>query len=153
MLDYRTIFEARLSDLPWVFMLIGPAILVLAYVVARYSPKQHAKAVAGLALIVGTFWTVLAGTFFFQAASAMHDFSSGKSQVIEGQISAFSPMPPTGHATESFTVNGQRFAYSHLEFHGPCFDKTVVAGGPMRLGLHVRVNHVGNCILKLEVAR
>jgi len=149
---FHTVFEASWSDLPWVMTLIGPAILVLAYVVARHSPKQHAKAVAGLALIIGTFWTIFMGMLFFQSAKVVNDFRSGQAQTLEGVITNFTPMPTQGHATESFTLNGEQFAYSNLEFHGPCFDRTVTVGGPMKNGLHVKLSRVGKCIVKLEIA-
>ncbi len=149
---FHTVFEASWSDLPWVMTLIGPGILILAYVVARYSPKPHAKAVAGLALIIGTFWTIFMGTLFFQSAKVVSDFHSGQAQTLEGDVTDFRPMPATGHTTEQFTLNGNRFAYSNLEFHGPCFDRTVTVGGPMKNGLQVRLARVGNCIVKLEVA-
>ncbi len=148
----HTVFEAKWSDLPWIMMLIGPAILVLAYVVARHSPKPHSKAVAGLALIIGTFWTIFMGMLFFQSAKVVKDFRSGAAQTLEGDVTDFRPMPATGHATEQFTLNSVRFAYSNLEFHGPCFDRTVTVGGPIKNGLHVRLSRVGNCIVKLEVA-
>lgn len=151
-MNFHTVFEAGWSDLPWLTAMVGPAILAFAYVVARYSPKQHAKAVAGLGLIVGTFWTIFMGVLFFQSAKVLKDFRFGQAQTMEGEVTDFSPMPPTGHATESFTLNGVRFAYSNLEFHGPCFDRTVTVGGPIKNGLHVRVTRVVNCIVKLEVA-
>ena len=151
-MGFHTVFEARWTDLPWLTTLIGPAILVLSYIVARYSPKQHAKAVAGLGVIIGTFWTIFVGMLFFQSARVVKDFRSGNAQILEGDVTDFSPMPTTGHGTESFTLNGVRFAYSNLEFHGPCFDRTILVGGPIKNGLHVRVTRVGNCIVKLEVA-
>jgi hypothetical protein len=154
MSSYHTIFEASISDLPWLMFCLGPVIFAVSYLVTRYSPQDEArlKIVFGLGLVVSTFWTIFFGVFFFQSAKALHDFRTGKSQTIEGKVSDFRPMPEGGHSTESFSVNGVRFAYSNFEFRGPCFDKTAIVGGPIKPGLQIRLNHIDNCILKLEVA-
>jgi hypothetical protein len=61
-------------------------------------------------------------------------------------------MPYTGHAMESFCVQEQCFSYSdYVVTTG--FHNTASHGGPIREGLNVRIEYIGNIILKLEVAR
>jgi hypothetical protein len=72
--------------------------------------------------------------------------------VIEGRVSYFVPMQKPGHADEIFCVRETCFSYSDNEM-APGFKNTSLYGGPIRLGLDVRVTYVGNMILKLEIAR
>jgi hypothetical protein len=81
------------------------------------------------------------------AASRDHRYS-----VVEGRVADFAPMPYTGHRLETFVVGGRKFAYSDYVLTG-CFNNTTSHGGPIRAGISVRVSFVGNCIVRLEVAR
>ena len=77
--------------------------------------------------------------------------ATGGYSVVEGRVADFDPMPYQGHKMESFTVNGRRFTYSDfIETTG--FHNAASRGGPIREGLYVRVSHIGNLILKLEIA-
>jgi hypothetical protein len=59
-------------------------------------------------------------------------------------------MPKSGHKMESFTVNGVKFEYSDFVVT-PGFNNATSHGGPIREGLPVRISHIDNTILKLEV--
>jgi hypothetical protein len=72
------------------------------------------------------------------------------SNVIEGRVSYF--VPKIGHGREIFCVRETCFSYSDNEM-APGFRNTSLYGGPMRLGLDVRVTYVDNMILKLEIVR
>jgi hypothetical protein len=72
--------------------------------------------------------------------------------VAEGPVTDFIPMPASGHAMETFKVQGQNFSYSDFVIV-PGFHNATSHGGPIRDGLNVRVTHVGNVILKIEVAQ
>jgi hypothetical protein len=77
----------------------------------------------------------------------------GQAQVVEGVVSYFAPMSPTAKgAVEPFCVQGHCFSYSDNDSTSG-FNNTSTFGGPMRLGLPMRVTHIGNTIIKLEVAR
>jgi hypothetical protein len=77
--------------------------------------------------------------------------ATGNYNVVEGRVTNFDPMPYQGHKNESFDVNGQHFSYSDfIETAG--FHNAASRGGPIRDGLYVRVSHIGNLILRLEVA-
>jgi hypothetical protein len=72
--------------------------------------------------------------------------------VVEGPVTDFVPMPEAGHAMETFRVQGQSFSYSDFVVV-PGFHNATSHGGPIRDGLYVRVTHVGDVILKIEVAQ
>ena len=72
--------------------------------------------------------------------------------VVEGPVTDFVPMPKAGHAMETFRVQGQSFSYSDFVVV-PGFHNATSHGGPIRDGLYVRVTHVGDVILKIEVAQ
>ncbi|HUN77248.1 MAG TPA: hypothetical protein VMU40_22250 [Steroidobacteraceae bacterium] len=73
-----------------------------------------------------------------------------RAKVVEGLVTTFVPMPVTGHAMETFCVSGVCFSYSDYDVTVG-FNHTSSHGGPIRLGLPVRVTYVGNTIIKLEV--
>jgi hypothetical protein len=65
-------------------------------------------------------------------------------------------MPHSGHAMETFVVNGVHFAYSDFSVQA-AFHQTSSYGGPIREGLPIRLHYIGpqDCaeILQLEIAR
>ena len=70
--------------------------------------------------------------------------------VVEGPVTDFVPMPEAGHAMETFRVQGQSFSYSDFVVVSG-FHNAASHGGPIHDGLNVRVTHVGDVILKIEV--
>ncbi len=86
---------------------------------------------------------------YYTASRAYH---AGSAHVDVGPVSNFVPMPQSGHADESFTVNGHEFHYSDFGITAG-FNNTSSHGGPIQAGLLVRVTHVGNVIVRLEVAK
>ena len=77
---------------------------------------------------------------------------NGSVAIAEGKIEQFVPMPYTGHAQETFLVNGQYFSYSDYDLTKG-FNQTQSHGGPLKEGLQVRITHVDGSIVKLEIAR
>ena len=78
--------------------------------------------------------------------------------VVEGPVEDFVPMPPGGHAFESFDVEGVHFFYSdYVPSQG--FNNSSTRGGPIHPGVYVRIHYrlggygrdYGPVILKLEV--
>lgn len=60
--------------------------------------------------------------------------------------------PYSGHARETFVVNGQYFSYSDYDLTQG-FNQTQSHGGPIKEGLQVRITHVDGSIVKLEIAQ
>jgi hypothetical protein len=101
----------------------------------------------------GLVWTL--ATFALTLSdyiSARNALASGEASVIERVVRGFRPMPYAGHAEESFTVSGKRFSYSDFNVTAG-FNNTRSHGGPIDNGVHVRITHRGNTILRLEIAR
>ncbi len=76
----------------------------------------------------------------------------GKTDVVEGKIENFIPMPYSGHSMESFTVAGRKFEYSDYTVTAG-FNKTSSHGGPLSPGIQVKIYAVGNKIARLEIAK
>jgi hypothetical protein len=55
--------------------------------------------------------------------------TSGRVQVVEGPVTDFMPLPPTGKGYESFVVSGRRFSYSDYNLTAG-FNNTPSHGGP-----------------------
>jgi hypothetical protein len=96
------------------------------------------------------FWTVISfAASFTSYQRALYLMRSGRAQVVEGVVTDFAPMPYTGHAMESFTVNGTRFEYSDYVLTAG-FNNTSSHGGPVKEGLPVKIWHVNGEILRLD---
>lgn len=114
----------------------------------RSPPAWFPAAFLGFALL----WTLAAfATTWLDYVSASTALAQGRARVIEGRVSRFVPMPFTGHAMERFCVDDTCFQYSDFVVTAG-FHRTSSHGGPIRDGLDVRVTHVGNTIVRLEVS-
>lgn len=67
---------------------------------------------------------------------------NGESQVVEGRIQNFHPMPAGGHDSEHFDVNGEYFDYSSFDLGVLGYNKPQVDGGIMKQGLYVRITYI-----------
>ena len=129
-----------------IFVVVG----LFFVAVSRKAPtpqKRTYRGVFGLAfLLLGavTSWAM------YRDYNAVSDYTQAR--VVDGLVSSFKPMPTEGHAMESFCVQSKCFYYSDYVVT-PGFNNTSSHGGPIKLGIHVRVTYVGNTILKLEIAR
>jgi hypothetical protein len=160
-MDYEIIFEISKSGLGisafalpgFLFIAIGIVMYKFPKVLARGWSEKWAKRFASFWLVFSIFWTATAllstGS---KQASVREAYSSGNYKVIEGVVKNFDPMPASGHKMESFTVNGVKFEYSDSVVT-PGFNNATSKGGPIHEGLPVKISHIGNTILKLEVAK
>lgn len=103
--------------------------------------------------IFAVFWTVVAfsGTYS-QYRHAITLVRNNGCLTVEGPVENFVPMPYSGHAMETFSVDGVKFAYSDFNITGG-FNTTSSHGGPINAGSYVRLCYdAGNHdILRLEI--
>jgi hypothetical protein len=157
----RTAYDISAEPFPWLFVLAGPGLgvlglIALAFVgkVQRLSKTTVRWMQAG-SLAFGLVWTVFAFVLSGLArAELIAALNSGTCVVVEGEVENFVPMPPEGHAVESFSVGGATFQYSDFQLD-PGFRNSSSHGGPIRAGLYVRIHYLklpgGNRIAKLEI--
>lgn len=155
-MEYRTVFDVAQNGLQWMvpFLISMSAALFLLLGWALRKSGDHDLSIKGLIFQgAGGIGFLFALVFFFayysdyltaKKALLDHDYS-----IAEGVVSDFIPMPPGGHATESFRVNGVNFSY------GGGFGSTVFNSewnkGAIRDGVEARVSYRGSDILKIEV--
>ena len=166
-MSYHTVFEIIHKSYQWGFPAFGLIFVFLGILFLKFykllipkwkpsflpswKPKQ-AKMFGWVFTVFSSVWTV--GVFASTWSSyhqAIQAYKEGRYSTVEGVVQEFVPMPYTGHAEESFKVNGVKFTYSDYEVT-PGFNNTSSHGGPIRAGLKVRIGHLGNTILKLEVS-
>jgi hypothetical protein len=78
---------------------------------------------------------------------------AGQVDIVEGRVTEFRSTPSPAGTKESFRVGKRRFAYHDTFCVEPGFRRTQAKGSPIGEGTQVRMTHIGNRILKLEVAR
>jgi hypothetical protein len=159
---YTTVFDVAQSGYrQWsfaasglIFVAVGLALPILMRIgIFRKPPAWMQKWFPSVFLGFAIFWTtscfIATYTDYRRAVSAIRN---NRAQVIEGVVTDFKPMPYTGHAMESFVVQGVRFDYSDYVITAG-FNNTSSHGGPIREGLPVKIWHLGGEILRLDIKK
>jgi hypothetical protein len=159
---YTTVFDVTHSGYrQWsfpafglVFVAVGLALPMLMRIgIFAKPPAWMQKWFARFFLGFAIFWTTICfiATYadYRRAVNAMRN---NRAQLIEGVVTDFKPMPYTGHAMESFVVQGVRFEYSDYVITAG-FNNTSSHGGPVREGLPVKIWYLGGEILRLDVKK
>jgi hypothetical protein len=160
--DYVTVFDITNAGFKsWSFPSFGLIFVVIGLLlptlikrgIFRKSSPTMERWFPRFFLGFAIFWTSTSffGTFsdYRRAAAAMRDHGAS---IAEGVVTDFIPMPVTGHAMESFTVNGVKFRYSDYIITAG-FNNTASHGGPIREGLRVRIWHLNGEILRLDIRK
>jgi hypothetical protein len=165
---HHLVFDAAQQPLDLTFVIGGLFLPVpLLGLWLKYYAAIHVEGVVGkdrlrtfwllsvLGLLAyGLYWILVGGTNVLQYDRVQHTLQNGTASVVEGTVEDFHPMPPGGHDTERFTVNGVHFAYVDYD-PSPGFHQANAHGGPIHEGLPVRIHYVGPAtnatILQLEI--
>jgi hypothetical protein len=161
-MEYRVVFDVSAAGYKaWNFALVGLVFVLVGIGVVAFRNKlggwwaTHPTASKVFAFFFLGFAVLWTSVSFVETYSDYRTLLNAERtnalQVVEGVVSNFNPMPPTGHTMERFCVAADCFTYSDFVITAG-FNNTTSHGGPIRNGLAVRVSHVGNTIAKLEVA-
>jgi hypothetical protein len=128
-----------------IFVAVGTVIFLFPRIVKWIgipyldTPSLRQKAFRYFFLIFPILWTAI---FFVATYSAYQRHRTlaqdNRCSVVEGPVENFVPMPHAGHADESFTVRGVRFAYSDYGVSDG-FNNTSSHGGPISKDSYVRI--------------
>jgi hypothetical protein len=155
-MGYRTAFDVRQAGFHWwiALLVVTFATLFLGIGWALRGSRDDELSLKGLLFqLVGAIGVLGAATFlvstyreYHAATKALlkHDYS-----VAEGSVTDFVPMPPGGHSTETFRIDGVRFEY------GGGWGSTVFNSewntGFIHNGVQARITYHDRDILKVEV--
>jgi hypothetical protein len=157
---YRTVFDiTEVGYKSWSFPAFGLIFVFIGLLLPflnrrgfiRKSPPWMEKWFPRIYLGFSISWTL--GAFlstyvdYRQAIGAMRDNSA---KIVEGPVTKFHPMPYSGHADESFDIQGVKFSFSDYDVRAG-FNNTASHGGPIREGLRVRIWYLDGEILRLDV--
>lgn len=138
-----------------IFAFIGCLLVFTPNLMQRVMPGglqgKFRKIFSWVFLTFAVAWTAvvfIATTGQYRSLKSAEDH--GYLRVVQGVVKNFHPMPYTGHAMETFEVNGVHFSYSDY-VSTAAFNNTAAHGGPIREGLPVRISYVGNAIVRLEI--
>jgi hypothetical protein len=134
------------------FILIGIALVVFQRYIIRKWHHTTLTIFPFVFLGFSVLWTTIAFIITYsEYRYLLKARLDGTATVTEGIITNFLPMPYNGHALEKFTVSGVNYSYSDYVVTAG-FNNTKSHGGPLDEGKRVRITHIGNVIIKLEVA-
>lgn len=155
-MTYTLYFDITQEPYPWRWLtvLLVASALALPILIAwirRLTSRKNVSAIAVVPLVLTLVAAVVSSVSLYRYQHLRGVLRSGRCAVVEGAVTAFSPMPPNEHAEEFFSVAGVRFGYSRVLL-APEFHATAIDGGPIREGLRVRITHFEGKILRLEVA-
>ena len=163
-MEYQVAYDIQEAMYPgwWIFgvgilfFIVGLAIIlfgdskVLNSIIVSSTKQRVVMPI--LSCIFGALWVGFGVINYSNFASLRTAARNGSTETVEGKVEQFVPMPYSGHAKETFIVNGRYFAYSDYD-ETKGFKNTQSHGGPMREGLLVRIRHVDGSIVKLEIAK
>ncbi|MGH9547215.1 MAG: hypothetical protein ACRD23_18565 [Terriglobales bacterium] len=155
-MGYRTVFDVTRVGFQWwipLLMFIFGAFFVVVGWAVRTSGDKDSVRKGTLFQVVGTVGFLGAVVFFismyWEYRSARKAFEIHPYSVSEGVVSDFIPMPPGGHSTESFVVNGVRFEYG--SGWGSTTFNSEWNKGFIHNGVEARITYLGKGIIKVEV--
>jgi len=162
-MEYRTVFDiAQAGHKVWrfpsqglIFVVIGVFLILFRRRLPHWGRTSSLFDTAFPFAFFGfaVAWTLVSFVSTYRDYTALRrTIEDGGARVVEGVVSEFRPMPFEGHTMERFCVKDKCFEYSDYVITG-AFNKTRSHGGPIQLGLPVRVTFVGTCIVKLEIAK
>lgn len=141
----------------WLFCTI-PLLLSLVGIVGLILTRKkriapYRRWFLGVAVFFGlALSTSCIAVSYWEHRQLVADYREGRTDFVEGEVERFSPMPYEGHRNESFEIRGRRFEYSDYSLSAG-FSTTRSHGGPIREGIRVKIWHVGNTIVRLDVER
>jgi hypothetical protein len=154
-MGYRTVFDVTQVGFQWwIPLLIGifGAFFVGVGWAVRTTGDKDSFRKGALFQLVGAVGFLGALVFFvsmyWEYRSARKAFETHSYSVSEGVVRDFIPMPPGGHSTESFEVNGVRFEYG--SGWGSTMFNSEWNKGFIHNGVEVRITYVGKDIIKVE---
>jgi len=170
-MPYETVFEITQKHFEWWWPAFGLIFVAIGVTVIEFGPKldkrQNGKQfgitftieprlLGWVFVIFASGWTLLVFVFTYSSyRESIEAYRTGKYSIVEGVVEDFRPMPYEGHQSECFRVDKERFCYSDYEV-SPAFNQSASHGGPIRVGLPVRIayyedeNSQGQ-ILRLEI--
>ena len=153
---YRTVFDVTHAGFQWwiplLIFIFGALFLGIGWAI-RTSGDKDSVTKGTLFQIGGAVGILVAGGFFTSTygeyRNAQKAFATHAYSVSEGMVKDFVPMPPGGHAMESFVVNGVRFEYG--SGWGSTTFNSEWNKGFIYNGVEARITFVGKDIIKVEV--
>jgi hypothetical protein len=161
-IDYVTVFDVSTAGFKnWWFPCAGLLFVAVGFLLPalmksgffrRTSPSME-RWFPRVFLWLAILWTSIAsfvtGSDYRHAVAAMR---THQTSVVEGAVTQFTAMPPSGHAMESFVVNGVKFELSDYSITAG-FNHSSSHGGPVRPGMRVRIWHLNGAILRLDIKK
>jgi hypothetical protein len=145
LVNTSVLFDISQKGYSWAAVLVGLAFIGFGFLGWKYPAWRKGFGIhpivvmcIGVAFALGVFLFQYSNRYAYEAI--LHQ---GQAWVVEGRIENFHPMPKSGHAQETFTVNGIPFAYSDYEMTS-AFNSTASHGGPLRAGLFVRIYYTAS---------
>jgi len=155
-MGYRTVFDVTQVGFQWwiplLIFIFGALFVGIGWAV-RASGDTDSLTKGKFFQILGAVGMLAALGFFTsmygEYRNAQKAFAAHTYSVSEGVVEDFVPMPPGGHATESFMLHGVRFEYG--SGWGSTMFNSEWNKGFIRDGVEARITYVGKDIIKVEI--
>jgi hypothetical protein len=155
-MGYRTVFDVTQVGFQWwiplLIFIFGALFVGIGWAV-RASGDTDSLTKGKFFQILGAVGMLAALGFFTsmygEYRNAQKAFGAHAYSVSEGVVEDFVPMPPGGHATESFMLHGVRFEYG--SGWGSTMFNSEWNKGFIRDGVEARITYVGKDIIKVEI--
>ena len=155
-MSYHVVFDASRNGSQLVVCLLVSILALLPGLLGwslMNSGKPEAELRGKFYVFVSVCAFAFSALFFLSEYAEFHEakkaLETGNYQTVEGTVTDFVPLPPGGHATESFKVGGTSFRYG--SGWGSVIFNADWNHGYIRNGTHVRIAYQREKILRIEV--
>ena len=148
------LFDIADKPFDWIILVPPLGLFLFGFFLTWMENRKIGKFVIkriGLVLCVAGALAGLfvAGSWLRERHVGARALQTGRCSVVEGVVTDFHPVPPGGHALESFRVQNRTFSYSEYNYTA-CFNTSLAHGGPVRQGAYLRVYFSDDCILRID---
>ena len=143
--------------IPLLMLVVIPGIPILE------KRKNGRKTPVGVRIMLGAVWcvTLAVSILVYKSQYDMYStvtaaYKSGDYEIVEGYVENFDPMPPEGHKTESFDINGVHFSYTDYRVMTGYHNAKSMGGVITGNGQYLKIGYIfydsshGNVIVYIE---
>ncbi|MHC4639312.1 MAG: hypothetical protein ACYTBV_17685 [Planctomycetota bacterium] len=109
------------------------------------------------ALVVGSIFFIVCSASIIctsiETEALLSAYNDGRYDISEGIVHVKHQQPEEGHDRgDVITINGEEFEIDYYSIT-PAYSRTVSHGGALKEGVHARVYHFGEKIIRIDILR
>lgn len=153
---YFNILQFPFPDIdPDLFILFIPVLGLSVTLVAKFIGAESLHTLLLLIFVTAVGWlgTYIAKENYMEAKGLRTMLAKNLTDIVEGKITNFTPLPATRKGYESFQVGEIEFHYTDGREEKGFARSRLYGRNILKEGMRVRIHYYENHILKIEIAK